>query len=238
MQQLVRERRSAGHGKDTTMSKPKLYYFNGRGRMESVRWLLAAAGVEFDEVFLETREQYQQLLKDGALLFEQVPMVEVDGMKLVQTNAILNYFAAKHNLYGKDIKERALIDMYSEGAKDLMTFVLRHPFLPAAEKDGNLTQMENKAKNRYFPAFEKSINQQTGYMVGDQLTIIDLQVLEVILMLEEKFPLILADFSMLQKFKAKISSIPRIQKFLQPGSPRKPPPDDHYVQTAREVLNF
>lgn len=25
---------------------PKLYYFNGRGKMESVRWLLAAAGVE------------------------------------------------------------------------------------------------------------------------------------------------------------------------------------------------
>lgn len=26
--------------------KPKLYYFNGRGRMEQIRWLLAAAGVE------------------------------------------------------------------------------------------------------------------------------------------------------------------------------------------------
>lgn len=26
--------------------KPKLYYFNGRGKMESIRWLLAAAGVE------------------------------------------------------------------------------------------------------------------------------------------------------------------------------------------------
>lgn len=26
--------------------KPVLHYFNGRGRMESVRWLLAAAGVE------------------------------------------------------------------------------------------------------------------------------------------------------------------------------------------------
>ena len=26
--------------------KPKLHYFNGRGRMECIRWLLAAAGVE------------------------------------------------------------------------------------------------------------------------------------------------------------------------------------------------
>lgn len=220
------------------MSKPKLYYFNGRGKMESIRWLLAAAGVEFDEVFLETRKQYEQLLKDGFLLFEQVPMVEVDGLKLVQTNAILNYFAAKYNLLGKDIHERALIDMYSEGAKDLMILVMKHPFLSAAEKDNNLTQMETKAKIRYFPAFEKSINQQTGYMVGNQLTLADLQVLEVILMLEEKLPLILTDFPQLKKFKEKISKLPRIQKFLQPGSPRKPPPDDHYVKIAKEVLQF
>lgn len=27
-------------------TKPILHYFNSRGRMESVRWLLAAAGVE------------------------------------------------------------------------------------------------------------------------------------------------------------------------------------------------
>ena len=48
------------------------------------------------------------LSKDGSLLFQQVPMVEIDGMNLVQTRAILNYIATKYNLYGKDIKERAL----------------------------------------------------------------------------------------------------------------------------------
>ena len=41
-------------------------------------------------------------------MFQQVPMVEIDGMKLMQTRAILNYIATKHNLYGKDMKERAL----------------------------------------------------------------------------------------------------------------------------------
>ena len=46
-------------------------------------------------------------------MFQQVPMVEIDGMKLVQTRAILNYIATKHNLYGKDIKERALYGIFS-----------------------------------------------------------------------------------------------------------------------------
>lgn len=45
---------------------------------------------------------------DGALMFQQVPLVEIDGMQLVQSRAILNYIAGKYNLYGKDLKERAL----------------------------------------------------------------------------------------------------------------------------------
>ncbi|XP_072416790.1 glutathione S-transferase alpha-4-like [Chiloscyllium punctatum] len=221
------------------MSKPKLHYFNGRGKMESIRWLLAAAGVEFEEEYLETRDQYEKLLKDGALLYEQVPMVEIDGMKLVQTNAILNYVAAKYNLYGKDIKERALIDMYAEGARDLMTLVMRHPFLPSEQKDSDLTQINNKAKNRYFPAFEKVLkSSQTGYLVGNQLSVADVHLLEAILMIEDNASQVLSEFPHLQKFKLKISNIPRIQKFLQPGSPRKPPPDDHYVKVAKEVLRF
>lgn len=47
------------------------------------------------------------LLPDGYLLFDQVPLVEMDGLKLVQTKAILNYIAGKYNLLGKDLKERA-----------------------------------------------------------------------------------------------------------------------------------
>lgn len=43
-------------------------------------------------------------------MFQQVPMVEIDGMKLVQTKAILNYIAEKYNLHGKDIKERVMYD--------------------------------------------------------------------------------------------------------------------------------
>ncbi|XP_050172067.1 glutathione S-transferase A3-like [Myiozetetes cayanensis] len=88
--------------------KPKLHYFNGRGRMEPIRWLLAAAGVEFEESFLEKKDDLTKLQKDGSLLFQQVPMVEIDGMKMVQTRAIANYIAMKYNLYGKDLKERAL----------------------------------------------------------------------------------------------------------------------------------
>ncbi|XP_042746774.1 glutathione S-transferase 3-like [Lagopus leucura] len=136
-------------------AKPVLYYFDGRGKMESIRWLLAAAGVEFEEVFLETQEQYEKLLQSGVLMFQQVPMVEIDGMKLVQTRAILNYIAGKYNLYGKDLKERALIDMYVGGTDDLMGFLLSFPFLTAEDKVKQCAFVVQKATSRYFPAYEK-----------------------------------------------------------------------------------
>ncbi|NXB84320.1 GSTA1 transferase, partial [Vidua chalybeata] len=203
--------------------KPKLHYFNGRGRMEPIRWLLAAAGVEFEESYLEKKEDLTKLQKDGSLLFQQVPMVEIDGMKLVQTRAIANYIATKYSLYGKDVKERALIDMYVEGLFDLNELLLKYGFLPADQKVEHFANMMDKATNRYFPVFEKVLKDHgKDFLVGNQLSRADVQLLEIILMAEEYKPDILAKFPLLQSFKARISNIPTIKKFLQPGSQRKP----------------
>ncbi|XP_059698744.1 glutathione S-transferase-like isoform X2 [Haemorhous mexicanus] len=173
--------------------KPKLHYFNGRGRMEPIRWLLATAGVEFEESYLDKKEDLTKLQKDGSLLFQQVPMVEIDGMKLVQTRAILNYIATKYNLYGKDMKERALIDMYVEGMFDLNELLIMYVVQPADKKEEYFANMMDKAENRYFPVFEKS-------------------------------------------FKARLSNIPTIKKFLQPGSQRKPPTTEEDIARAIKIF--
>lgn len=41
-------------------------------------------------------------------MFQQVPLVEIDGMKLIQTKAIFKYIADKYNLHGKDLKDRVM----------------------------------------------------------------------------------------------------------------------------------
>ncbi|XP_063169699.1 glutathione S-transferase-like isoform X2 [Candoia aspera] len=214
--------------------KPKLTYFNGRGRMESIRWLLAAAGVEFEEIFLETREQYLKLIKDGCLLFDQVPLVEMDGLKLVQTKAILNYIAGKYNLHGKDLKERAQIDMYTEGTMDLMGIVMLYPFSPPEQKEKQLAAFIEKAMTRYFPVYEKVLKDHgQNFLVGSQLSRADVQLLESILMVEELKADILLEFPLLKAFKGRISNIPTIKKFLQPGSLRKPAMNE---KTAAEAI--
>uniref|UniRef100_A0A803TCY4 glutathione transferase n=1 Tax=Anolis carolinensis TaxID=28377 RepID=A0A803TCY4_ANOCA len=217
--------------------KPKLYYFDGRGKMEPIRWLLAAAGVEFEEEYLETREQYEKLLQDGSLLFQQVPMVEIDGMKMVQTRAILSYIAGKHNLYGKDLKERAIIDMYVEGTTDLMGLILMFPFLSTEDKEKQLATIIEKATKRYFPVYEKVLKDHgQDFLVGNQFSWADVHLMEALLMVEEKSSNVLAEFPQLQAFKARISSIPTIKKFLQPGSPRKPAADEKSIAEVKEFL--
>ncbi|XP_025941985.1 glutathione S-transferase-like [Apteryx rowi] len=219
--------------------KPKLHYFNGRGRMESIRWLLAAAGVEFDECFLETRDDLLKLQKSGALLFQQVPMVEIDGMKMVQTRAIGNYIAAKYNLYGKDLKERALIDMYVEAIIDLDELLMMYALQPADKKEQYLANIVDKATNRYFPVYEKVLKDHgQDFLVGNQLSRADVQLLEALLMAEEYKSDILAKFPLLQSFKARISNVPTIKKFLQPGSQRKPPLQEKDLPKVMKIFNL
>ncbi|KAK7140769.1 hypothetical protein R3I94_013144 [Phoxinus phoxinus] len=216
--------------------KVVLHYFNGRGKMESIRWLLATAGVEFEEVFLTKREHYETLVNDGALMFQQVPLVEIDGMQLVQSRAILNYIAGKYNLYGKDLKERALIDMYSEGTNDLMELISMSFLTPPENKQKSLDNIEQKAKERFLPVFEKGLA-NSHFLVGNQLSRADVHLLEVSLMLQELFPTILSTFPKIQAFQEKTKALPRISKFLQPGSARKPPPDEALMKVAKEVLS-
>ncbi|KAF1375808.1 hypothetical protein PFLUV_G00224020 [Perca fluviatilis] len=213
--------------------KVVLHYFNGRGKMESIRWLLTVAEVEFDEIYLATREQYEKLLSDGALMFQQVPMVEIDGMKLVQTKAILNYIAEKYNLHGKDLKDRVMINMYSEGIFDLMEMIMMLPF----KADAKLEPIKSKAKDRYLPVFEKALSGPI-YLVGGKLSCADVQLLECTLMLEEKFPEILGEFPNVKAFQGRMTQIPAISRFLQPGSKRKPQPDETYVKTIMEVFKI
>nr|3ZFB_A Chain A, GLUTATHIONE S-TRANSFERASE A1 [Homo sapiens]3ZFB_B Chain B, GLUTATHIONE S-TRANSFERASE A1 [Homo sapiens] len=219
--------------------KPKLHYFNARGRMESTRWLLAAAGVEFEEKFIKSAEDLDKLRNDGYLMFQQVPMVEIDGMKLVQTRAILNYAASKYNLYGKDIKERALIDMYIEGIADLGEMILLLPVCPPEEKDAKLALIKEKIKNRYFPAFEKVLKSHgQDYLVGNKLSRADIHLVELLYYVEELDSSLISSFPLLKALKTRISNLPTVKKFLQPGSPRKPPMDEKSLEEARKIFRF
>jgi glutathione S-transferase len=83
------------------------------------RWVLAAGGIAFENVCLSTHKEFTDLRDvEEKLLFGQMPLLEIDGLELVQSQAMVRYVAAKTGLAGKTPAEVALVDMTAEFIRD------------------------------------------------------------------------------------------------------------------------
>ncbi|XP_078242696.1 glutathione S-transferase isoform X2 [Pogona vitticeps] len=127
--------------------------------------------------------------------------------------------------------------MYFEGAMDLSEMIMLLIVKPADVKPKETTTVLEKANNRYFPVFEKVLkNHGQDFLVGNQLSKADVKLLETILEVEELKADALSSFPLLKAFKERISNIPTIKKFLQPGSPRKPRTDEKILAEALKIF--
>ncbi len=53
--------------------------------------MLAATEIDFKQVALNTYSEFDALRESGQLLFRQLPLLELDGLFLVQSQAIVRY---------------------------------------------------------------------------------------------------------------------------------------------------
>ena len=82
------------------MSTYKLTYFDfDGGRGEPVRIAMHAAGIEFEDVRWSFPEFGQ---RRGSLRFGALPILEIDGVVVTQSNAHCRYIGKKAGLYPKD----------------------------------------------------------------------------------------------------------------------------------------
>ena len=93
----------------------RITYVNGRGRAELIRFLLSAAGVPFTEQFVESKEDLVALRESGKLLFNQLPLLEINSLCITQSAAMARYIARNYNLYGASEEERVLCDQIFDG---------------------------------------------------------------------------------------------------------------------------
>nr|XP_012296987.2 glutathione S-transferase A1-like [Aotus nancymaae] len=76
------------------------------------------------------------------------------------------------------------------------------------------------------------------YLVGNKLSRADIQLVELLYYVEEVDSSLISSFPLLQTMKTRISNLPTVKKFLQPGSARKPPTNAKSVEEARKILRF
>lgn len=82
-----------------------LYYFGGRGLADQVRWMLAYSDVSYTQRVVGTRQRFLDLRSNGQLPFGQLPLLQIDGVEIVQSQAIIRYLARRANLTGTDARE-------------------------------------------------------------------------------------------------------------------------------------
>jgi len=104
-----------------------LYYFKGRGLADQARWMLAYTGVSFAGRVIDKRARFLKLA-EVQLPFGQLPLLQIDGLELAQSQTIIRYLAKRAGLQGATPKDEVVCDMIAETVRDLITLVAGTPF--------------------------------------------------------------------------------------------------------------
>ena len=157
------------------MSKYKLSYFdfNG-GRAEPIRIAFHSAGIEFEDHRISFPEFGEMR---STTRFISVPVLEIDGAQITQSNAICRYVGKMAGLYPVDDLQALYCDEVLDAIEDLshhigQTFGLQENELKLAREklvDGWLLI--------YLRGLEKLLIRGGGdYFADNQLTVADLKV--------------------------------------------------------------
>ncbi len=157
------------------MAKLKLTYFDFHGgRGEPARLALAMAGIPFedDRVTFADWPRRKQETPFGA-----VPLLEVDGEILAQSNAINRYVGKLAGLYPTDPWDAALCDETMEAVEDITNKIAATMFLPDEQKKSERQALVEGPIPFYLTALERRLEQNGGrYFAGDRLSVADLKV--------------------------------------------------------------
>jgi prostaglandin-H2 D-isomerase / glutathione transferase len=110
---------------NATTPKLKLTYFDAAGRAEPIRVALHMAGLAFEDERIGF-PQFAERKAQGSLPLGAVPVLEVDGVAITQTSAMLRYVAklGAPDLYPSDPHLALLVDSALESFNDTLSNAL------------------------------------------------------------------------------------------------------------------
>jgi glutathione S-transferase len=157
------------------MPKYVLHYFAGNGRAIISRAILCYAKADWTNDAIK-REDWPTIKKSGLCEFEQVPILEVDGKKYSQSNAITLYLAETFNLMGKDIEENYQIRSLLFAIDDYNIEIWKALFSQDEAKKPELLKAALEKFKFFVGKFEKRyVDLGKGkYFLGDKFTLADI----------------------------------------------------------------
>jgi len=158
------------------MTNCKLTYFDfSGGRGEPIRIAMHAAGITFEDNRL-TSADFGKIRQD--LRFNALPVFEIDGVAVTQSNAICRYVGKLAGLYPKDSLQALFCDEAMDAVEDVSGRIGQTLGLKGEE----LRLAREKLADGWLTVFLKGLGgllERGGgrYFAGGSLTVADLKVL-------------------------------------------------------------
>lgn len=157
-----------------------LHYFDLYARGETSRIILHYNGTEFTDNRVSF-EQWPDLRDSGFSEFSELPLMEIDNLKLVQSHCISRYLCQKFGYVPKTYIE----EYYVESICDLKEDIYRH--FANLTFSGNLEQLEEDMQEIAMPWWLRKIEARLvrnqngdGWFVGSNPTRADFEIFQLI----------------------------------------------------------
>lgn len=155
------------------MTNYRLTYFGMGGRAEPVRIAFHAAGIDFDDVRI-TFPEFMEMRKN--LRFNCVPVLEIDGQVVTQSNAMCRYVGKLAGLYPEDDMQALYCDEALGAIEDLL-----HAMTPTFGLEGDELKAAREAlvegwMTTYIRGLGELIDRGGDYLADNRLTVADLKV--------------------------------------------------------------
>ncbi|KAF7991206.1 hypothetical protein HCN44_002768 [Aphidius gifuensis] len=195
------------------MPSYKLTYFNITGLGEPIRYLLSYGGVDFEDKRVSFDEW--PALK-SQMPMGQMPLLEIDGKKYNQSQAILRYLAKKFKVAGGDDDEAYEIDNAVDTMADMrIALATWHFEADAAAKERQKEKAFSKM-DLVLGKLEETVKKNSGYLVRGKLSWADISLAAYNDFLSKVIgKSLVADYPELKKLIEKVSAVPNIKKYLE-----------------------
>ena len=157
------------------MAKLKLTYFDFHGgRGEPARLALSIGGIAFEDDRIPSSD-WGRRKEDTP--FGALPLLEVDGQVVAQSNAINRYVGKLADLYPSDPWQAALCDEAMEAVEDITNKITTTFFLPEEQKKTQRKLLVEGPIPFYLTRLQQRLEAHGGrYFASDRLSVADLKV--------------------------------------------------------------
>ena len=119
-----------------------------------------SADVEFDQVALARLEEFAAHRDGGVLAKGQLPLLNIEGLRLVQSQAIVRYSARRGGLAGSNDAKFVTIDMVANAMPDARSSMCAEPF--SDDGPAHAAQCRARLLGKQLPYLEVALRRGRG----------------------------------------------------------------------------